>query len=93
MAVLQRVSAGCGAVRARVARWTWRWAHMEKDPEPAVDAIATWFSTMLDSVGALTSRSSQIAGRGLCRAWIEGWRVVLPSASDARDSSAIAASS
>ena len=30
------------------------WAHMEKDPEPAVDAIATWFSTMLDNVDALT---------------------------------------
>ena len=58
-------------------------AHMEKDPEPAVDAIATWFSTMLDNVGALTSRSSQIAGLGLCRARIEGWRVVLTSASRA----------
>ena len=30
---------------------------MEKDREPAVDAIATWFSTMLDNVGALTSQS------------------------------------
>ena len=49
MAVLQRVSAGSGAVRARVARWTWRCAHMEKDPEPAVDAIATRFSSMLDT--------------------------------------------
>ena len=39
---------------------------MEKDREPAVDAIATWFSTMLDNVGALTSQSSQIAGLGLC---------------------------
>ena len=47
-------------------------AHMEKDPEPAVDAIATWFSTMLDNVDALTPRSSQIAGRGLCRARIDG---------------------
>ena len=83
MAVLQRVSAGSGAVRARVARCTWRWAHTEKDREPAVDAIATWFSTMLDSVGVRTSRSSQIASLGLCRARIEGWRVVLPSASRA----------
>ena len=39
---------------------------MDKDPEPAVDAIATWFSTMLENVGALTSRSTQIAGQGLC---------------------------
>ena len=30
-------------------------AHMEKDPEPAVDAIATRFSGMLDTVSALTS--------------------------------------
>ena len=85
MAGLQRVSAGSGAVHARVARCTWRWAHMEKDREPAVDAIATWFSTMLDNVGALTSRSSQIASLGLCRARIEGWRVVLPSASRAKN--------
>ena len=55
MAGLQRVFAGSGVVRARVARCTWRWALMEKDPELAVDAIATWFSTMLDKMGALTS--------------------------------------
>ena len=35
-------------MHARVARCTWRWAHMEKDREPAVDAIATWFSTKDD---------------------------------------------
>lgn len=29
--------------------------HMEKDPEPALDAIATWFSSMLDTVSALIS--------------------------------------
>ena len=57
--------------------------HMEKDPEPALDAIATWFSSMLDNVSALTSWCSQIASLGLCRARIEGWRVVLPSSSRA----------
>ena len=48
---------------------------MEKDREPAVDAIATRFSTILDTMGALTSRCSQIAGLSLCRARIEdgGW--------------------
>ena len=29
--------------------------HMEKDPEPVLDAIATWFSSMLRSMGARTS--------------------------------------
>ena len=55
MAVLQRVSAGSAAVRARVARWTRGWAHMEKDREPAVDAVVMWFSSMVDNLGAYTS--------------------------------------
>jgi hypothetical protein len=29
--------------------------HMEKDPEPVFDAISTWFSSMLGSVGARMS--------------------------------------
>ena len=37
---------------ARVARCTWLWAHMEKDREPAVDAITTWFSSMVDTMSA-----------------------------------------
>ena len=45
---------------------------MEKDPEPAFDAITTSFSTMFGSVSARTSGSSQIASLGLCKARIEG---------------------
>ena len=75
-----------GALGSAIMR-TWLLAHgdghMEKDREEAVDAITTQFSSMLDNVDALTSRSSQIAGLGLCRAGIDGWRVVLPSASRA----------
>ena len=29
-------------------------AHTEKDRAPAVEAIATWFSSMLDDMSALT---------------------------------------
>ena len=83
MPVLQRVSAGSGAGARARPRCTWRWAHMEKDREPAVDAIATWFSTMLDNMGALTLRCSQIAGLGLRRSQVEGRKAVLPSASRA----------
>ena len=58
----------CNGGRAHMAMGV----HMEKDPEPAVDAIATRFSSMLDDMSALTSWCSQIASLGICRAWIEG---------------------
>ena len=45
--------------------------HMEKDPEPVLDAIATRFASMLGSVSAPIFWCSQIASLGLCRAWIE----------------------
>ena len=45
------VACMCNGARAHMAMGV----HMEKDPEPAVDAIATRFSSMLDTVSALTS--------------------------------------
>ena len=56
---------------------------MEKDPEPAVDAITTWFSTMFGSASAFTSWSSQTDSLGLHRARIEDRKVVLPRPSRA----------
>jgi hypothetical protein len=53
---LARVGAmgALGSAIMRMAACTWRWAHMEKDREAAVDAITTWFSSMVDTVSART---------------------------------------
>lgn len=54
--------------------------HMDKDCAPAVDAIATRFSSISSSVSARASGSSQTAGLRPWSARIRASEVVLPNA-------------